>query len=63
MHARAARGEIPEKVVHEFDEATKKQKGGFAKLPEKVHHDAELGSTASWDQKRDAKLCEESKRR
>ena len=29
----------------------------------RVSADAELGATASWDQKRDAKLCEESKRR
>ena len=65
MHAKAERGEIAPSVVHEFDEATKKQKGGFAKLPEKVrtHADAELGPQKTWDQERDKKLCEESKRR
>jgi len=34
MHAAASRGDIPEKTVHEWDESTKKKKGGFKKLPE-----------------------------
>lgn len=38
MHAAASRGDIDPKTVHEFDEATKHKKGGFGKLPEKVHH-------------------------
>lgn len=35
MHAKAERGEIDKDVVKEYDEATKKQKGGFDALPEK----------------------------
>lgn len=35
MHAKAERGEIPKKVVEEFDRATKKKKGGFKSLPAK----------------------------
>jgi hypothetical protein len=35
MHAKADKGEIDKKVVEEFDEATKKQKGGFKALPDK----------------------------
>lgn len=33
FHAMAARGEIPKSTVKKFDEATKKKKGGFSKLP------------------------------
>lgn len=36
MHAKAERGEISPAVVHEFDEATKRKRGGFQSLPEKV---------------------------
>ena len=36
MHAKAERGEISKKTVKEFDKATKKQKGGFAALPQKA---------------------------
>ncbi len=35
MHAKASRGEIDEKTIHEWDEATKHQPGGFKALPEK----------------------------
>jgi hypothetical protein len=36
LHAMADRGEISKSVVHEFDEATKRKKGGFASLPARV---------------------------
>ena len=36
MHALAARGEISQDKVQEWDEATKRKKGGFKALPEKV---------------------------
>lgn len=35
MHAKANQGEISQKTVHEWDEATKSH-GGFSKLPERV---------------------------
>jgi len=43
MHAKAAAGEIDPAVVHEFDEATKKQKGGFKALPERVKPSKDKG--------------------
>jgi hypothetical protein len=36
FHAMAARGEISKEVVSEWDQATKKQPGGFKALPKKV---------------------------
>lgn len=36
MHAKANAGKIPQSTVHEFDEATKAQPGGFGALPEHV---------------------------
>lgn len=33
FHAAAARGDIPQKTVHEYDEATK---GSYTSLPERV---------------------------
>ena len=36
MYAKAAKGEIDQSVVDEFSEATKKKKGGFKSLPDKV---------------------------
>jgi len=37
FHAKEAKGEIPHETVKEWDAATKRKKGGFAKLPEHVH--------------------------
>jgi hypothetical protein len=36
FHVMAERGEISPETVHEWDEATKKKPGGFAKLPAKA---------------------------
>ena len=37
FHAMENRGEMSHKKVHEWDQATKKEKGGFKALPEHVH--------------------------
>lgn len=36
LHAKVARGEISQKVIEEFDQATKAKAGGFASLPERA---------------------------
>ncbi len=41
FHAAEARGEIPRKVVRDFDEATSRKQ--YARLPERVEHDARGG--------------------
>jgi hypothetical protein len=47
MHAKAGRGEISKKVIHEWDEATKSH-GGFSKLPERLKKSAfEAGQQAA----------------
>jgi len=45
MYAKADKGEIDKKVVEEFSDATKKQKGGFAALPEKKAASIKNGSS------------------
>lgn len=40
FHAMAARGEISQAKVHEWDQATKKQPGGFKALPGHVRKKA-----------------------
>lgn len=47
MHAAAARGDIKPSVVKEFDEATKKKKGGFRSLPERKSDGGEVHKYAN----------------
>jgi hypothetical protein len=44
FHAAAARGDIPEKTVNEYDTATQHKKGGFSRLPEKLSKGGEAGA-------------------
>ena len=52
MHAKAEEGEIDPEVVKEFDKATKKQKGGFAALPERVKKSENVYSEEDYAEKR-----------
>lgn len=43
FHAKAARGEISESTVHEWDEATKAKPGGFKGLPSRKKNESAHG--------------------
>ena len=45
FHAMAARGEISGAEVHKWDEATKRQRGGFKRLPERAGVTAKKAKT------------------